>query len=273
MDPEIWLPEPERVMLAGDWHGAAAWGVAAIEHAQRNHCDVIIQLGDFGFWCKDHPASARYLDALEKALDKANITLYWVDGNHEDHARLWPMQHEHKPWVTLNAYNHIVYLPRGYRWQWWDKTWMALGGGVSVDKEWRTEGIDWWPQEEITEEDVAHASREGNVDIVVAHDAPKGVNIPGIGPINKQRPGENPWPIHILYQAEKHREKMRQVWNATHPDWWFHGHYHVPYEAFFGAHGKVCGLHMNGTKMMLATRILDRQYLDPATAPAWPDWP
>lgn len=255
-EPEIWLPEPAKILLAGDWHGAAAWGRHAIEHAALHGCEVIVQLGDFGFWRKESPASAEYLNVLQKALAKHDIELYWVDGNHEDHGRLEPMQHWHEPWVTLNAYSRITYLPRGYRWEWWGKTWMAVGGAVSVDKDWRTEGVDWWPEEELTDADLAHALRPGPVDIVIAHDAPKGVNIPGIGPDTKQRPNESPWPHHVLVQAEAHRAKMRQIWDAHHPTWWFHGHYHRHYEEFFGEHGKVVGLDMNGTKMLTNTRVL-----------------
>jgi len=29
MDPEIWLPEPKRILLAGDWHGGQDGNVLA----------------------------------------------------------------------------------------------------------------------------------------------------------------------------------------------------------------------------------------------------
>jgi hypothetical protein len=44
----------------------------------------------------------------------------------------------------------IWHLPRGHRWRWHGRDWLALGGAVSLDRGVRTAGVNWWPEEEIT---------------------------------------------------------------------------------------------------------------------------
>ncbi len=42
--------EPRRVLLAGDTHGNGRWVGHLCKLARRHGCEVILQLGDFGFW-------------------------------------------------------------------------------------------------------------------------------------------------------------------------------------------------------------------------------
>ena len=81
--PAGFLAAPSRVALAGDWHANAAYAVEAIRHARRRDSDVVIQLGDFGFHFLD-----AFLDALDAALADEDLSLGFVDGNHENFDRL-----------------------------------------------------------------------------------------------------------------------------------------------------------------------------------------
>lgn len=244
-------PEPRRLLIAGDWHGNTGWARTVIEHAHRNDCDTIIQCGDFGYWT-DTPNTTRYLSSLQADLEHYDMRLYWVDGNHEDHDRI---DHAWRTMQYTSGHKRIIYLPRGYRWQWWGQTWMAVGGAVSVDKEHRRKGKSWWPQEELTEADIEYCCRPGQVDIIISHDCPKGVDIPGIGP-NTKSGVRGTWPEHILHQAEQHRAKLRQIWNTTGATLLYHGHYHIPHETWFGP-GRVVGLDCDGSLMRDHIRILD----------------
>jgi hypothetical protein len=132
---------------------------------------------------------------------------------------------------------------------------MAVGGAVSVDKRDRQEGISWWPEETLSDEEVGYASRfDGTpVDVVLAHDCPRGVDIPGVGPDNKNAV-RGIWPPDALYQADIHRDKMWQVWQHTRPDTWIHGHYHIPYVSYLATgvhepHTKFIGLGSDGDRM------------------------
>ena len=146
---------------------------------------------------------------------------------------------------------HIFHLPRGLRWRWHGKTWMALGGAHSVDRPMRKPGVSWWPEERLTAADVSHAISGGPVDVIVAHDAPDGYEIPGL-------PGG--FPPAELYQADLHRQPriglpqqglvarahlhrqlVGEVVDATAPTVLFHGHYHVRYTAYRGE-TRVVGL-------------------------------
>jgi Calcineurin-like phosphoesterase len=213
-------PDPAVLMLAGDWHGNAFWARRVIAHAASLDVDTILQLGDFGYWVDD-PETDAYLAAVDDELRTAGIRLFWLDGNHEDHTR-------RAEWGDPARYPNLTYLPRGFRWNWWGRTWMSVGGATSVDKRLRVEGESWWPGEELTDADVEHAMREGDVDVIVSHDCPRGVDIPGVGPDTKSGVRGN-WPPDILEGAQRHRDKLAQICRATQPSRLFHGHYHIGY--------------------------------------------
>lgn len=215
------LESPDVVLVAGDWHGNVPWMKLIFQYAFRSGADCILHAGDFGFWTPGYDTD-RYLNSVEREAQEWGIPLYWVDGNHEDHSRTAEFNDPtNRPMTT--------HLPRGTRWAWWDKTFMALGGAYSVDRFARSQGIGWWPEEELSEEQIKYASREGKVDVVVAHDCPTGVYIPGVGAdLETQHRGL--WPDDMLYGASLHRNQVKRVWEATRPKMWIHGHYHRHYE-------------------------------------------
>lgn len=249
-------PDPELLMLAGDWHGNLPWAETVIRHAADLGVDTIVQLGDFGYWVDD-PATDEYLSTMNEHLDAAGIRLFWIDGNHEDHTRV-------SDWKDSSRFPRVRYLPRGFRWQWWGRTWMAVGGAMSVDKEYRVEGESWWPGEELTNADVEYASRDGDVDVIVSHDCPRGVDIPGVGPDTKGGARGN-WPPDILAEAQRHREKLAAICTATEPDWLFHGHYHIPYTGSL-ASTTVVGLGHDRSMLADNVRVLTRDDLEGSPA-------
>jgi len=214
-------PAPDRILAAGDWHGNAHRAYAVIRHAGIHGVSVVLQLGDFGFWVPSRDTDA-YLDVVERACLEYGVTLLWVDGNHEDHVSLNDL--------PLNDFGvrpireHIFHLPRGFRWIWHGRTWMALGGAHSVDKHLRKEGRSWWPQEFLSDADIQRALSGGSVDVIVAHDCPDRVDIPGLAP-------DGFFPAAQIAVAEAHRHLVGTVVDATRPDVLLHGHYHVRYNA------------------------------------------
>lgn len=238
-------PGPDTVMLAGDWHGNTGWATSLIISAGVRGIRVILQLGDFGFWVPGLRRD-RYLDEIETACVRHDVTVLWVDGNHEFHPGLNELPID--PATGLRPIRpHIFHLPRGLRWRWHGKTWMALGGAHSVDRPQRKPGVSWWPEEHLTETDVAHAISGGPVDVIVAHDAPDGYEIPGL-------PGG--FPPAELYAADLHRAMIGEVVDATAPTVLFHGHYHVRYTAYRGE-TRVVGLADDGGNFVKSTMLLD----------------
>lgn len=242
-DFEFDMPEPTRLMIAGDWHGARHWATQVLERAKRDKCDAVLQLGDFGYWPQWEESTmsqtgvCAYSQALRKRAAELEIPLYWVDGNHENHDALYPGQGD--KWLR--------HLPRGHRWTWWDKTWMAAGGGVSVDQDRRTMGFDWFKAEEMNAPQMEYCLREGDVDVVVAHDCPDGVEIPGVHGQAKTKDPHGFFPPELIRLSENHRKLVSMIVEDKHPSYWFHGHYHVRYNATHPDGTKIVGLGMNRT--------------------------
>src|SRR5258708_19425267 len=143
---------PGRILLAGDWHGNRDWALNVIKRVPEllsgEQTRLIVHLGDFGIW--PGTEGRRYLDSVSAVLDLVNAHLWFVDGNHEDHPQLAQMAHTTAQGGRVPVRPNIHHLPRGHRWDWHGRTWLACGGGVSLDKAARTQGLDWGPAEGVT---------------------------------------------------------------------------------------------------------------------------
>nr|WP_255525522.1 metallophosphoesterase [Mycolicibacterium sp. BK634] len=213
-------------MVAGDWHDNANWGRSIIRHAILQGVDAIVHCGDFGWWREGLPTH-HYLSTISAELVEAGVQLYWVDGNHEDHDRIneWLDATGGQPWSD-KRYPNITHLPRGFRWVWWGQTWLALGGAHSVDRLGRKPGIDWWDAEHITDEQMARAMDGGHADVMITHDCPAGVSIPGI-PDDPADDHRGYWPMSELIASRDHRERLAVVVDYVKPHLLIGGHYHL----------------------------------------------
>ena len=81
---------PQRILVAGDWHGNREWAINVIRRADQllagQSTRLILHLGDFGIW----PGldGERYLAGVVWALKQVRAELWFVDGNHEDFSLL-----------------------------------------------------------------------------------------------------------------------------------------------------------------------------------------
>jgi hypothetical protein len=212
------LVMPARVAFAGDWHANTRWSVAAIHYAADHGADVIVHLGDFGYEFR-----SSFVTGLDRALTRTGLQLLFVDGNHEAFPTLlrYPMSGNGLRQVG----GRIWHLPRGYRWVWGDLRWLALGGAHSVDRPWREPGVSWWREESVTDADLDLAVAGGAADVLVSHDCPSGVDIPGLAE------SAHLWPAEELVAAERHRRRLRSVVDAVQPRTVWHGHFHRRYSA------------------------------------------
>lgn len=215
---------PDFIAVAGDWHGNQNWAVHALTHVHKKDISVVVHVGDFGFWRAGDHKSERYLDRVNETCEKLDMIVLWVDGNHEDHDRLNAIPVDTETGVRPIR-SRIFHLPRGFRWTWHGKKWLALGGAASVDKDARIEGMSWWRDEVISYAEASRAIEGGNVDVMVTHDAPDRTHIPGIS--DRER---SPFPSHIQYYADGNRRTLGEVVDAIKPSLLFHGHMHVRYE-------------------------------------------
>lgn len=217
-------PEPEAVVLAGDWHGDLSWAKARIaqlpEFLPDEKNPIIIHVGDFGIWYGNHGKA--FVDGITESLRRVNGYLHFIEGNHENyvklqkHASVNPRTADGKIMITEN----IFWIPRNHRWSWQGKTWVGLGGAISVDRCYRTEGESVFAEEAITDAEFAQAAQDGPCDVLIAHDCPS------MAPLALGAP-DPAWALADLARADVHREKMQDLVNVIQPELIVHGHYHL----------------------------------------------
>lgn len=114
---------------------------------------------------------------MNKYLAELDLNLYLSLGNHDNHATAAKIEIEPDGMGRIRS--NIRMIPRGGRVTVEGAVVGALGGAFSVDLEHRTEGRDWWPNEEPTEEEAQALINGGPVDLLISHDVPAGVPLVG----------------------------------------------------------------------------------------------
>ena len=117
---------------------------------------------------------------------------------------------------------HIRYLKRGRCYNIDGKNILALGGADSVDKFRRTEGLSWWKEEAITDEDVSRVDNNIYYDYVLSHCCPLSVfneNKIYLCTVGNIVDDSNP-DFHIS------ENKLEQVYNFIDFGKWYFAHYH-----------------------------------------------
>jgi len=216
-----------RVGLIGDVHGSAGWlGGRLLSLGTRGY-SIAVQLGDLGIWPGLN--GRRFLDSVEKVCSRAGLTLVVVPGNHDDWGQIADMKLADRG-LELGEVGwfreHVAVLPRGHRWSWSDRSFCAVSGAPSLDRQRRTEGVDWWPGEAITNADVDRIVADGPADALLSHDAP---GLPYMVPTTTEIVLTNPmgWDPGALAYAAEGRSRMSQIFEAVQPRVAVHGHYHV----------------------------------------------
>lgn len=226
-----------KIMICGDFHGDTAHVRKVIRLAADSGIKIIMQVGDWGYW--DHEVDGiNYIDAVNDDLRKHGIKMYFVAGNHENWDRLdWMEKNNPKTYAGLTVIrSHIRYTGRVKRWAVDGKWFQAVGGAVSVDRNRRKLGKDWWSQEAVPERVVYGLEKAGRKsDYLLTHDAPTCAPLKGLKPD---------------MDSQIHRELMNRIGRVVQPTLWFHGHYHTWMENYPFMHqngySSVYGLEMNG---------------------------
>ncbi|ANG84649.1 metallophosphoesterase family protein [Microbacterium aurantiacum] len=214
--PRVDLPDL-HVAVCGDWHGSVGWMRSVARALQRTAPQVktVLHVGD---WWMDLNAS----DSIcrKAGIDRIIVTL----GNHEPWAAITPLLNAH-PGKAIRVSEVTWVLPRPFRMTIGGREVLSVGGAASVDREWRTEGRDWWPEELITDDDVETAKRGGPADVLLTHESPEPSPVAEVSRIL----AENPLGLSADARAAStaSRERISAVWEATRPPLMFHGHMHT----------------------------------------------
>lgn len=233
-----------RILLAGDTHTDVKQIEYLFDIAIGWNCQLIFQLGDFGYWPRD-PEGKMFIERVSELAEREQIPFYFIDGNHEDHPEL--RKAGESPDSFWEVYPGLHYAPRGHRWEWRGKRFMSLGGAYSIDKNRLKAGVSWFPQEEIDAEEMYWATRPGEVDILLAHDMPDGID----WKMHRIRQGWDMDFMNAKYpDAVRHQKKVLEIANTVQPDLFIHGHMHLRYsDKLMLASGKMMrveGINCNG---------------------------
>ena len=219
---------PDRIAVAGDWHGNMRWATQQIARIGRDVLKdeprkIILHAGDFGIW-PGKPGKI-FLDSVEAVLELTGAELWFVDGNHEDFDQLLGLQAMSKsldPLAPVQVRKNISWLPRGCRWTWHGRKWLAFGGAVSIDQDFQRKRETWWPQEKITIAQITAAAHGGPADVMLCHDCPSEVIL--------SLPVPPPEWLKFVTECEENRRALQLVVDDTKPQHLIHGHYHMAYQ-------------------------------------------
>ena len=185
--------------IIGDVHGCSDEYLAIASKKEFS-----VQVGDMGF-SYDH-------------LDKLNP---------ENH-KFFPGNHEHFEKLKYNPPKH--YLGRFGSYELGGIKFFWIGGGYSVDKKYRVEGRDWFPEEELSfaEQKACH---EMYMDIkpnfVLSHDCPESVKHFFLTNDWKLEPSNTNLMLQVFFHAHK-------------PKFWVFGHHHVSYRVDYENTQFIC---------------------------------
>lgn len=186
-----------KIIVCGDTHGY--WNTLN-ELIREEKPDILLQVGDFGYWEKIPQFSIKKIEPL-------NSKIYFCPGNHEN----WHLLNELK---DNQLTEHIRYMPKGSTLRLPDgRNILFMGGADSVDKGWRTPGYDWFPEELINERDMGNLPNE-DIDIVISHTCPLEFDMK-----STYGTGEK---LH-----DPSREYLSQILKRYKPKEWYFGHWHI----------------------------------------------
>lgn len=175
------------ITLIGDVHGKYKRYHEIIR--QQDLHPYSVQLGDFGF---DY-------NTLKNVDPNHHV---FIGGNHDNYDKVSTTPNYLGDYGNVVNFNGISFF--FYRGAW------------SIDQSYRTIGIDWWEQEQVSIEGFMKAReiyRQIKPDIVLTHDCPESIAhylIPPNGRVFQQNTG---WALQELF-------------NIHQPRHWYFGHWH-----------------------------------------------
>lgn len=188
------------ITVIGDVHGKYDRYHKIIR--ETKHHPYTIQLGDFGF---------KY-DTL-KNVDYTRHLI--IGGNHDNYDICYNYPHFlfDYGYTKLNNLDFFYYR-----------------GAYSIDRHYRTIGVNWWSNEQVNIDNFMKARELYNSikpDLVITHDCPEFMVPTYIG---KNRP---------VYQNIT-TWALQELYNIHQPKMWIHGHYHQSLTTIYGNTKFVC---------------------------------
>lgn len=188
-----------RTRIIGDIHGKIYdYQIHCLKQGVRHSNDICpqrsIQVGDFGIGF-----DGQYWHEQTNKWMKENPSHRFIRGNHDDPARCKQMNN---------------YIPDGKI----EDGVMYIGGAWSIDHALRTEGLNWWCDEELSIielNNLVYAYSAHKPRVMITHDCPTAIA----------------WEMFVSrdgYRQHKTRtgEALQAMWEMHKPEMWFFGHWH-----------------------------------------------
>lgn len=193
----------KKIYFLGDLHGKWDILMSKIVHLDITDIDIV-QVGDFGVGF-DKNEDVHNLIKLGKFLQERNINMYVIRGNHDD-----PKYFDDELSIAnLHLVPDYTILELN------GKKLLLVGGGVSIDREHRTQDINWWSKEQMYfNENI----EKQEVDIIVTH-----------VPSRKYMVGHiNPKFGHFIQiDIDKEQEILDKIEERVDYKYWVSGHFHL----------------------------------------------
>jgi len=172
------------IRVIGDIHGKIGPYRGIIAGAEKS-----VQIGDFGVGFLNENRSG-YI------VGSKNPQHRFIRGNHDN------------PVVAKNA---AGFIPDGTL----EDGIMYIGGAYSIDRQYRTEGIDWWADEECSQDQFysfMHVVERDKPRVMITHDCPESV-IPWLFP-------------RALPIKSRTQQALDAILGIHQPELWVFGHWH-----------------------------------------------
>jgi hypothetical protein len=190
--------------MIGDVHGNFHWYV----NTAIKDCQESIQLGDFGvgFYSKYNQVKGLYsryepdLNSPKTYPPDFSMSHRWLRGNHDDPT----LCRKHPNY--LGDYGFIK-----------ESSIFYISGGFSIDYQNRTEGIDFWKDEELSYKELDEMMtlfKDSKPRIVVSHEAPSEAAITFFPQCLKK------------FHNTRTKVAMQNCFEMHSPETWVFGHYH-----------------------------------------------
>lgn len=191
-----------KIRLIGDVHGKTLGYISLLDQVENS-----IQVGDFGigFGTKGDP---EFIDSM---IDQMPGNHRFIRGNHDSPEACKQSTH----WIKDGLIENDM---------------MFIGGGWSIDQQYRTAGRDWWPEEELSY--VELDTLIGIYDfvrpkIMITHTAP--ISIP------RDHMG-----FKIFGEGSRTEVALQRMYDMHRPETWIFGHWHEHYDFFVGRTRFIC---------------------------------
>jgi Icc-related predicted phosphoesterase len=179
------------IRFAGDIHAEFSKYFFTLEGVTNS-----VQVGDYGIGFRDIPVNLRDHPGNHR----------FIRGNHDN------------PHLCSSYHNFIA---DGHTETIDGVKFMYLGGAYSIDKDWRTPGIDWWYEEELSYaelERMISIYEEFKPDVMVAHELPDTQVMPVFTANN---PNFTKFAV-----GSRTRDAMNVMFEIHKPQYWIFGHWH-----------------------------------------------